>query len=74
MTADSNGALGFRHFEGHGAGLHREVPLVMARPIRLALLGAFIAGGPGDLVGLGVRHRVQQLLDLLADQPVEFRL
>ena len=46
----------------------------MAGPVRLAPLLAFVSGGPGDLVGLGVEHGVEDLGHLLGDQPVEFGL
>ena len=50
---------------------HREWASVVAGPVRLAPLLAFVSGGPGDLVGLGVEHRVEDLRHLLGDQPVE---
>ena len=53
---------------------HREWASVVAGPVRLAPLLAFVSGGPGDLVGLGVEHGVEDLGHLLGDQPVEFGL
>ena len=32
---------------------------------------ALVSGGPGDLVGLGIGHRVEDLRHLLGDQPVD---
>lgn len=43
----------------------------MAGPVRLPLAVALVSGGPGDLVGLGVEHRVEDLRHLFGDQPVE---
>ena len=65
-------ALEFRHPELEPARLCRERAFVVAGPVRLAPLLAFVSGGPGDLVGLGVEHGVEDLGHLLGDQPVEF--
>ena len=35
------------------------------------LPGAIVSGAPGDLVGLGIGHRVENLCHLLGDHPVE---
>lgn len=35
------------------------------------LPGAIVSGAPGDLVGLGIGHRVEDLRHLLGDHPVE---
>ena len=43
----------------------------MAGPVRLPLAVALVSGSPGDLVGLGVEHRVEDLRHLFGDQPVE---
>mgnify|MGYP006978892438 FL=1 len=43
----------------------------MAGPVRLPLAVALVSGGPSDLVGLGVEHRVEDLRHLFGDQPVE---
>ena len=43
----------------------------MADPVRLPPAVALVSGGPGDLVGLGVEHRVEDLRHLFGDQPVE---
>ena len=67
-------ALEFRHPELEPARLCRERAFVVAGPVRLAPLLAFVSGGPGDLVGLGVEHGVEDLGHLLGDQPVEFGL
>lgn len=67
-------ALEFRHPEREPARLCRERAFVVAGPVRLAPLLAFVSGGPGDLVGLGVEHGVEDLGHLLGDQPVEFGL
>ena len=64
-------ALEFRHFQAHFAGLDGQVALVVAGPVRLAVPAALVARGAGDLVGLGVEHRVQGLLDAFADHPVQ---
>ena len=67
-------ALEFRHPELEPARLCRERAIVMAGAERLAVIGALVSGGPGDLVGLGVEHGVEDLGHLLGDQPVEFGL
>ena len=59
-------ALEFRHPELEPARLCRERAFVVAGPVRLAPLLAFVSGGPGDLVGLGVEHGVDGLLDLVS--------
>jgi len=46
----------------------------MTSPIRLPAIGALVAGRAGDLVGLGVQHPVEDLVDLLGHHPVEFGL
>ena len=43
----------------------------MAGAVRLPAAAAFVSCRSGDLVGLGVEHRFQQLGDLLRDEPVE---
>ena len=65
------GALEFGHLEFESAGLGGEPASVVAGPVRLPLPGTLVSGGVGDLVGLGVEHRVQQFGDLLGDQAVE---
>ena len=45
-------ALELRDLQGHGAGLHGQVPLVMARPVRPPLPGTLVPGRAGALVGL----------------------
>ena len=67
-------ALELRDLQGHGPGLHGQVPLVVAGPVRPALPGPLVPGRARDLVGLRVQHRVQQLFDLLRHQPVQLRL
>ena len=52
-------------------GLGGELAFVVAGPVRLPSPAALVSGGPGDLVGLGVEHRVEDLRHLLGDQPVE---
>lgn len=65
------GALEFRHLQLEPAGLGGELAFVVAGPVRLPSPAALVSGGPGDLVGLGVEHRVEDLRHLLGDQPVE---
>ena len=65
------GALEFRHLQLEPAGLGGELAFVVAGPVRLPSHAALVSGGPGDLVGLGVEHRVEDLRHLLGDQPVE---
>ncbi len=67
-------ALEFRHPELEPARLCRERAFVVAGPVRLAPLLAFVSGGPGDLVGLGVEHGVDGLLDLDSNQSIELGL
>ena len=64
-------ALQFRHLELEPAGLGGEPASVVAGAVRPPLPGTLVSGGVGDLVGLGVEHRVQQFGDLLGDQAVE---
>lgn len=64
-------ALEFGHLQREPAGLGGQAPVVVAGPVRLPLPGALVLGGVGDLVGLGVEHRVEGLLDALADHPVQ---
>lgn len=52
-------ALEFGHLQREPAGLGGQAPVVVAGPVRLPLPGALVLGGVGDLVGLGVEHRVQ---------------
>ena len=47
------------HLQREPAGLGGQAPVVVAGPVRLPLPGALVLGGVGDLVGLGVEHRVQ---------------
>ena len=75
VTFDHGGledrALQFRHLELEPAGLGGEFAFVVAGAVRPPLPGTLVSGGVGDLVGLGVEHRVQQFGDLLGDQAVE---
>lgn len=65
------GALEFGHLQREPAGLGGQAPVVVAGAVRLPSAAAFVSCRSGDLVGLGVEHRVQQLGDLLGDEPVE---
>ena len=64
-------AIQFRHLDLVPAGLGGQAPVVVAGAVRLPSAAAFVSVGSGDLVGLGVEHHVQQLGDLLGDEPVE---
>lgn len=46
----------------------------MAGAIGLPVFLALVARGAGHLFGLGVEHRVEDLLDLRGDEPVELGL
>lgn len=58
------GALELGHSDGHAAGLHRQLALVMAGEIGFPAVGTLVPAGPGDPFGVGVEHRVQNLLHL----------
>ena len=51
-----------------------RLELVVAGPIRLPSAGTLVSRGVGDLVRLGVEHRVDDPLDLLAHHGVELAL
>ena len=67
-------ALQLRHPERHRPGLHGQVPLVVARTVGPPTGRTLVSRGPGDLVGLRVQHRVQQLLALPGHETVQLRL
>lgn len=46
----------------------------MPGAIGLPAFPALVSGGTGHLVALGIEHRVQDLLDLRGDEPVELGL
>ena len=75
VTFDHGGledrALQFRHLELEPAGLGGEPASVVAGAVRPPLPGTLVSGGVGDLVGLRIEHRVEDLRHLLGDQPVE---
>ena len=48
-----------------------NVELVVAGPVRLPVVVFLVSCGVGDLVGLPVKHRVDDLLDLLFGHGVE---
>ena len=51
-----------------------RLELVVAGPIRLPSAGTLVSRGVGDLVRLGVEHRVDDPLGLLAHHGVELAL
>ena len=68
------GALQFGHLETQLAGLGGQRALVVAGAERLPVGLALVSGGVGDLVGLGVEHGVDGLLDLDSNQSIELGL
>ena len=68
------GALQFGRLETQLAGLGGQRALVVAGAERLPVGLALVSGGVGDLVGLGVAHGVDGLLDLDSDQSIELGL
>ena len=64
-------ALEFRHLEFEPAGLGGQAAFVVAGAVRLPLPVPLVSGCVGDLVGLRIEHRVEDLRHLLGDQPVE---
>ena len=68
------GALQFGHLETQLAGLGGQRALAVAGAERLPAGLAPVSGGVGDLVGLGVGHGVDGLLDLDSNQGIELGL
>ena len=68
------GALQFRHLELEPAGLGGQAPLVVAGSVRPSSVASLVSRGVGDLVRLGVEHRVDDPLDLLSHHDVELAL
>lgn len=62
--------LGYLEFEL--AGFRGESAIVMAGAERLAVIGALVSGGSGDLVRFRVEYRVEDPGYFLGDEPVEF--
>ena len=78
MALDDRGfedlALELGHLQAEPAGLGGQAPVVVAGAVHLPLPGALVSGGVGDLVRLGVEHRVDDPLDLLSHHGVELGL
>lgn len=68
------GALQFGRLETQLAGLGGQRALVVAGAERLPVGLALVSGGVSDLVGLGVEHGVDGLLDLDSNQSIELGL
>lgn len=62
-------ALQLRHPYGHITDLDHQAPLVMSGPVRAPRVRALVAFRLRQLVGLGIQHRVQQLLDVFGHEP-----
>ena len=75
ITADPNRApFNFGALSSSLPALAVRLELVVAGPIRLPSAGTLVSRGVGDLVRLGVEHRVDDPLGLLAHHGVELAL